>query len=348
MAVSKYIVTGGAGFIGSNLVAELTRRDPGCEIMVVDDFRTGTFANLIEACQRKGVAPFRGEIMPDAVGELNWHPAIEGLNPRAVFHLAAITDTTVANEQQMIRDNLECFSDMVSASAEFNVPLVYASSAATYGSPPQTATHVPFPLDAAGNPNNVYGFSKWLMEVEHARIAAERDRNGESQPPVVGLRYFNVFGPCEAAKGSMASMCFQLAGQVLRGGKPRLFSPGDQERDQVFVDDVVDCTLAAAGLGDRRDPTPGVYNLGFGRTTSFNQVAQAVLDALGKADTLAIEYFDMPEHIRRFYQDFTCADMSATKNGLGWSPQHDPVESMQRYALYLAEHPMQWQTGANA
>lgn len=347
MSSPTYIVTGGAGFIGSNLVAELLRRDPKSQILVVDDFRKGTFANLVEACERKGVGPFRGEIMPDSVGELNWQPAIEGLEPRAVFHLAAITDTTVANEQKMIRDNMECFSDMVTAAAEANIPLVYASSAATYGTPPQGACHEPFPLESAGNPNNIYGFSKWLMEVEHARLAEALTRDGGRVPWVVGLRYFNVFGPGEAAKGPMASMCFQLAGQVLRGGRPRLFAPGDQQRDQVFVDDVVNCTLAAAGLGTRPDPVPGVYNLGSGRTTSFNQIAHAVLEGLEHSTDRSIDYFEMPEHIRRFYQDFTCADMSATAEGLGWRPTHDPIDAMKRYAAYLAEHPLQWQTGAS-
>jgi ADP-L-glycero-D-manno-heptose 6-epimerase len=219
MGSDRYIVTGGAGFIGANLVAELCRRDPGCSVMVVDDFRTGSFANLVEAFDRKGLGPFRGEIMPDAVGELNWQPAIAGLEPRAVFHLAAITDTTVMDEQKMIRANLECFADMLSACAESGVPLVYASSAATYGTPVQTGRREPFPESAAGRPSNVYGFSKWLMEIEHGRVAAEALTEGGAAPRIVGLRYFNVVGPCEARKRHMASMVFQLASQVLGGGQ---------------------------------------------------------------------------------------------------------------------------------
>ena len=348
MSAPQYIVTGGAGFIGSNLVAELLKRDPGCGVMVVDDFRSGTFANLIEACTRKGVGPFTGEIVSDSVGELNWQPAITGLEPKAVFHLAAITDTTVADEQAMMRDNTEGFAEMVTASAEAGVPLVYASSAATYGTPPQTATREPFPLEAAGEPNNVYGFSKWMMEVEHRRITDERAAEGESIPPVVGLRFFNVFGPCEAGKGHMASMVFQLATQVLTGKTPRLFAPGDQARDQVFVDDVVDCTLAAAGLGSKPDPVPGVYNLGSGRATSFNAIVKAINKALDRDENTPPEYFEMPASIRRFYQDFTCADMSMTATGLGWQPKHDPVEAMVEYVAYLAEHPKTWQAGAGS
>lgn len=347
MSSSHYIVTGGAGFIGSNLVAELFRREPDCSVMVVDDLRTGSFANLVEACERKGVGPFRGELMADSVGELNWQPAIAGLEPRAVFHLAAITDTMVVDEQKMVRDNLECFGDMLSAAADADVPLVYASSAATYGTPPQTGRREAFPIEAAGKPNNVYGFSKWLMEVEHGRVAAARAGDGEPEPWIVGLRYFNVFGPCEARKRHMASMCYQLATQVLGGGRPRLFSPGDQARDQVHVDDVVDCTLAAAGLGERARPDAGVYNLGSGKTTTFNEIIGAIGAALGRPE-LSAEYFEMPESIRRFYQDFTLADMSATERGLGWKPTRDPVEAMREYVAYLAERPDLWQTGASA
>lgn len=346
MPAPQYIVTGGAGFIGSNLVAELLKRDPGCAVMVVDDFRCGSFANLVEACHRKGVGPFTGEIVPDSVGELNWQPAITGLEPKAVFHLAAITDTTVADEQTMMRDNTEGFVEMVTASAEAGVPLVYASSAATYGTPAQTATREPFPIEAAGEPNNVYGFSKWMMEVEHRRIADERAGEGERVPPVVGLRFFNVFGPCEAGKGKMASMVYQLATQVLAGKTPRLFADGEQARDQVCVDDVVDCTLAAAGLGSKPDPTPGVYNLGSGQATSFNAIIKAIETALGRGEAITPDYFEMPEPIRRFYQDFTCADMAATATGLGWTPGHDPLEAMVEYVAYLAEHPKTWQAGA--
>lgn len=346
MAGHVFIVTGGAGFIGSNLAAELYRREPGCHVVVVDDFRSGSFANLVEACERKGVGPFRGEIIPDSVADLNWQPAVAGLEPRAVFHLAAITDTTVHDQQKMIRDNAESFADIAGACIESGVPLVYASSAATYGTPPQAAQRQPFPLEAAGAPDNVYGFSKWLMEVEHRRLAEAMVREGGKTPWIVGLRYFNVFGPCEARKGRMASMVFQLACQVLNGQKARLFRDGTQARDQVYVDDVVDCTLAAAGLGGKPKPEPGIYNLGSGVTTSFLEIAGAIGAAMGIS--VEVELFDMPESIRAFYQDYTCADMSRTKSGLGWSPRHEPKGAMRAYVADLAERPRIWQQGAGA
>jgi ADP-L-glycero-D-manno-heptose 6-epimerase len=340
MNAPTYIVTGGAGFVGSNLVAELLRRSPLAHVMVIDDFRSGSFANIVEACQRKGVGPFRGEVFAESVADLNLQPAIEGLEPTAVFHLAAITDTTVDDERKMIHDNTESVGDMIQACAAARIPLVYASSAATYGSP--VHNRQPFHTALAGSPNNVYGFSKWLMELEHARIATDFAAEHARHPHVVGLRYFNVFGPGEHRKGKMASMVYQLAVQILRGQIPRLFRDGTQSRDQIFVDDVVDCTIAAAGA----NVTPGVYNLGSGAPTSFIDIVQVIFATLGTSTR--IELFDMPPRIRRFYQDFTCADMAATAQGLHWKPSHAPLDAMRAYVAFLAENPQIWQDGDHA
>lgn len=332
-----YIVTGGAGFVGSNLVAALLRRDPDAEVIIVDDFRSGSFANVVEACERNGAGPFAGQVMPDPVGALNWDPAVASLEPTAVFHLAAITDTTVSDEGRMIADNSESFVELLHACGGRGVPLVYASSAATYGSPAEAEARTPFAPEIAGRPNNVYGFSKWLMEAEHARLDRISEAEGEMPAPVVGLRYFNVFGPGEERKGTMASMVRQLACQVLDGRAPRLFADGEQARDQVHVDDVVSCTMAAAGLGERSAPDPGVYNVGSGRATSFNAIVEAVRRALDvPAGTQETEYFEMPAAIRAFYQSWTCADISATESGLGWTPRLDPVEAIGDYARHLA------------
>lgn len=329
-AASTYIVTGGAGFVGANLVAALLGRSPRPRIIVLDSFRSGSFANIVEACARLGVGPFDGEVLPVGSTEVDWRWLVAARGPAAVFHLGAITDTTIADEPLMLRENVGRFDEMMSACAEASVPLVYASSAATYGTPPQAAARTPFPTDAAGSPSNVYGFSKWLMECEHRRFASGR----KERPWIVGLRYFNVFGPHEHRKGKMASMVLQLANQILDGKRPRLFADGSQARDQVYVDDVVDCTLAAAGLGDRKDPEPGVYNLGSGKTTSFNQIVAALSGVLGKPG-VQVEYFPMPDSIRAFYQDYTCADMSRTRAGLGWSPRWAPERAIAEYGAWL-------------
>lgn len=331
------IITGGAGFVGANLVAGIMRRRPGRKIIVVDDFRSGSFANIVEACAREQVGPFTGEVLAADAGDLDWPSIIEQTDPGAVYHLAAITDTTVTDEAEMIAVNAEAFRELLHVCAHERVPLVYASSAATYGTPPQAADRTPFPEDAAGAPNNVYGFSKWLMENLHRDLLTEFPRHegsGGRTPHVVGLRFFNVFGPGEARKGKMASMVWQLAMQMLAGKRPRLFTDGSQARDQVFVEDVVDCTINAA----RDGVAPGVYNLGSGRVTTFADIADAVRAGLGlPPDALPTEYFDMPPDIRAFYQDYTCADMSRTKAAIGWEPRHEPLAAMRQYAALLKQ-----------
>jgi ADP-L-glycero-D-manno-heptose 6-epimerase len=331
-----YIVTGGAGFVGSNLAAALLARAPRPYVVVVDSFRSGSFANLVEACERAGVGPFSGEVRAESVPDVAWGGLLDEFKPGAVFHLAAITDTTVADEALMIRENVHGFEELLAEAHRRSIPVAYASSAATYGSPAQARERAPFPVEAAGRPNNVYGFSKWLMEEQHRRF-----QGAHPGARVVGLRYFNVFGPGESRKGKMASMVYQLAMQAIAGTRPRIFEDGSQARDQVFVDDVVSCTLAAAGLGERADPAPGVYNLGSGRTTSYNEIVEAVREGLGvSARELPTDYFPMPDSIRAFYQDYTCADMSRTAAGLGWSARCDPHASMVGYVRHLkAQHP---------
>lgn len=333
-----YIVTGGAGFVGSNLVAELARRDPEARLTVIDPMRSGSFANLVEAFDRAGVGPFRGEVFADSAHELDWAGIQADRPPAAVFHLGAITDTTVADEREMLAGNVSGFRDMLEACAELGCPLVYASSAATYGSPAPGREGEPFAERDAGRPNNVYGFSKWMMDVEADRYQAERAE--ASHPPawVVGLRYFNVFGPGESRKGSMASMAYQLAQQLLSGQRPRLFEFGEQRRDFVHVGDVVDATLAAAGIGGRSDPVPGVYNVGSGRASSFNEILAAVREGVGVTEAeRPTEYIPMPERIRAFYQGFTLADLSRATSAIGWSPARDPLEETLAYAASLRE-----------
>lgn len=333
-----YIVTGGCGFIGSNVVAELQRRVPGAHVIVIDSMRTGSFECLVNACERHSDT-FQGEVLGQSIRDVFWPELLDRHEPEAVFHLGAITDTTVEDEAEMIEENAgETWPAMIESCVERDIPLVYASSAATYGTPQETHAKTPFPESSAGKPNNVYGFSKWLMEQAHARVTRECESAGLKKPWIVGLRYFNVFGPGESHKGKMASMALQLTSQILDGGRPRLFEHGEQARDQVSVHDIVGITLAGAGLGDRKDPEPGVYNAGFGRSTSFEEVASAVRRGLGIADEeRPTEFIPMPANIRRFYQDFTCADMSRAEAGLGFKPSHDPAEAVSTYARWLAD-----------
>ncbi|MBO6513640.1 MAG: NAD-dependent epimerase/dehydratase family protein [Phycisphaerales bacterium] len=326
-----YIISGGAGFIGSNLVARLQRDEPEARLYVVDDFSTGSYANIVEACIRHNAGPFRGTIMPDSITDLNWQPAIMGLKPKAVFHLAAITNTLEFDEKKMISVNSEPFIDILDACIESEVPLVYASSGATYGTPPQAEQEIPFPIDAAGNPSNVYGFSKWLMDVEVQRVFQQSLIDSGKLPHVVGLRYFNVFGPGEARKGKMASMIYHLANQMLAGNNPKIFEHGQHQRDQIFVDDIVSGTIAAS----KASAKPGIYNLGSGTTTTFNDIVDGINTALGTSKQP--EYIPMPEEMITSYQHYTCADITKTTEGLGWAPEHTPSEAIISYAAQLAK-----------
>ena len=167
----------------------------------------------------------------------------------------------------------------------------------------------------------MYGFSKWLMENLHHDALV---RWPAAQ--IVGLRYFNVFGPGEQHKGKMASMVRQLAQQMLAGKSPRIFHDGEQARDQVYVRDVVDATIAAADDG----ASSGIYNVGAGKATSFNRIIAALEQVL--ATGLETDYFDNPYP---FYQDYTCADLTETARGLGWSPRYEPEAAIIEYAHRL-------------
>jgi ADP-L-glycero-D-manno-heptose 6-epimerase len=213
----------------------------------------------------------------------------------------------------MIEENVEPFQSLVAIAVQRGARLVWASSAATYGCHAGGAVDArrPFRLEDAGHPANAYGFSKWVMENVHRRALAEHP---EAQ--LVGLRYFNVFGPGEWNKAHMASMIYQLAVQMLAGRPPRIFHDGEQARDHIYVRDVVEATVAAAA-GARS----GIYNVGTGTATTFNRLVAVLNEALGTH--FEPEYFDNPYP---FYQDYTCADLTETLAALDWSPR-TPTES---------------------
>ncbi len=329
------IITGGAGFIGANLAAEFARRRPGARVVVVDNFRSGSVTNLVDAYSRAGAGPFLGEVVPRGVSEIDWPRLVRERGPSAVFHLGAITDTQICDERLVIEENLGAFhardvSSMLRACADQGVPLVYASSAAVYGVPPAAIQRAAFLEPDAGSPKNVYGFSKWLMECEHAKFSA-----AHPAASVVGLRYFNVFGPGEARKGRGASMVCQLASQLIRGERPRLFHDGFQARDFVPVQDAVDATLAASGLFGP-PAKPGVYNVGSGSPLTFNALLATLREALGVSESRSpTDFVPMPGSIRAFYQDFTQADLSRAASGLRWKPGRDARDAIRAYANWL-------------
>lgn len=293
------LVTGGAGFIGSNLALEIERRFPEASITVLDDFRGSSFKNLLG---------FKGEVLAYDCAQREWLEVFRNHPCDIIFHLASITDTTVLDEKKMIFDNVEGFRNILELALAKNSEVVYASSAGVYGS-----QDTPMKEEDGGKPNNVYGFSKWVMD--------QLARGYKGKLKIVGLRYFNVFGPGEWFKGAAASMIYQLARQMLAGKRPRIFKWGEQRRDFIYVKDVVEATLRA-----REAKRNTVLNIGTGQSSSFNEVIDALNVGLGTH--LETDYFDNPYD---FYQDFTQADMTRTKREIGFEARFTTREGILDY-----------------
>ncbi len=293
------VVTGGAGFIGSNLALEIQERTPKASVTVVDDFRGSSFKNLLG---------FKGDVVAANVAETTWLSLLENRPIDVIFHLASITDTTVLDEKKMMFDNVEGFRHVLDLACQKKADVVYASSASVYGSQGH-----PMKEEDAGHPNNIYGFSKWTMET----LA----RAYEGKIKVVGLRYFNVFGPREEFKGPAASMIYQLFRQMQAGKRPRIFKFGEQRRDFIYVKDVIEGTLLAK---EAKQNT--VLNMGTGQATSFNEVIDALNEGL--ATRYEPDYFDNPYD---FYQDFTQADMGHAQRAIGFQPRHTTRQGILDY-----------------
>src|SRR5688572_27661670 len=282
------LVTGGAGFIGSNLTLALQEKFREATIVVVDDFRSGDFRNL---------QGFRGEFVAADVSRMDWNHQFLDRTFDAIFHEASITDTTVHDQFLQTHDNVEGFRRLLEFARPSQTRVVYASSAATYGIGSAGAMRE----DQPAAPANIYAFSKVQLD----NLAREYAR-GHNAWRIVGLRYFNVYGPSEAHKKAAASMIYQLYLQIKAGKRPRVFKHGEQQRDFVYVKDVVKLTIAALNA-----PRSGVYNCGSGVAFSFNEVIAELNRSLGTK--LEPEYFENPYS---FYQPHTEADLTAAKNDL--------------------------------
>ncbi|MFH2202845.1 MAG: ADP-glyceromanno-heptose 6-epimerase [Elusimicrobiota bacterium] len=296
----RVLVTGGAGFIGSNLALELERR--GVQVVVLDDFSVGHFANL------RG---FGGDVVAaDIARPEQWAGRVGAVD--AIFHQAANTDTTVTDQRRMMEVNVEGFRNIVSFALETGVSrVVYASSAGVYG-----AGSCPMRETGPQEPMNVYGFSKKVMERVGASFLGE-----EQALKLVGLRYFNVYGPGENHKGKVASMIWQLYGQMKAGNRPRIFKQGEQFRDQIYVKDVVAANLKAAAA-----KLSGVYNVCTGKPTTFNRIIEVLNEVMGTS--LEPEYFDNPYS---FYQNETEGDPRAAQEGIGFTAEYSIEAGIKDY-----------------
>jgi ADP-L-glycero-D-manno-heptose 6-epimerase len=285
------IVTGGAGFIGSNVVHTLNSRGRD-DILVVDDLTDGTkFANIADArmCDYLN----RGEFLDRVRSGDSFGERIE-----AVIHQGACSTTTEWDGRYMMDNNYSYSKHLLHYCLERGISFLYASSAATYGGGQVFREEPRFE-----KPLNVYGYSKALFDQYVRRILPR------AASQVAGFRYFNVYGPREQHKGSMASVAFHLRNQLLENGVVKLFEgcdgygDGEQRRDFVYVGDVVDVNLWFLDHPE----VSGIFNVGTGRSQTFNDVARAVLTAHEDGE---LRYVPFPEHLKGRYQSFTEADLT--------------------------------------
>lgn len=329
----KVVVTGAAGFIGSNLVHGLNAIGVD-DVIAVDDLTDGPkYRNLLGASLSDYFdrSEFYARFARGEFGHVD-----------AVFHEGACSDTMEHDGRYMLDNNYRCSKDLLDACLRQGTRLLYASSAATYGASDTFREEPPFE-----QPLNVYGYSKLLFDNVVRRVLPG------ATTQVVGFRYFNVYGPREQHKGRMASVAFHHHNEFRDTGRVRLFGeyggygPGRQERDFVFVDDVVAVNLWFLSQPARS----GIFNLGTGRAQPFNDIALAVVNAARQrrgestlplselVDRAQLEYIDFPDALRGKYQCHTQADL----NGLrGAGCEHvfaDVATGVGRYMDWLATQP---------
>jgi ADP-L-glycero-D-manno-heptose 6-epimerase len=309
------LVTGGAGFIGSNIVSELTR-DGGLDVVVCDrlhDAGLGKWRYL-------ATCPIADFITP---AEMFAWLERSGRSLDLIIHMGAVSSTLERDVDHIMGTNFALSRDLFRWCAQHACRFIYASSAATYGDGALGFDDV---QDAdwlgALRPLNPYGWSKALFDRFVMREAAQ----GRAPPRWTGLKFFNVYGPNEGHKGAMASIVSQIWPRVARGETVSLFKShrddcehGGQTRDFVYVGDVMDCV----GWLARSGGVNGIFNLGSGEARTFADLARAVFAAVGQAPL--IEYVDMPEPIRRAYQYHTRAPMDRLR-AAGWNASQTRLE----------------------
>jgi ADP-L-glycero-D-manno-heptose 6-epimerase len=321
--MTYYVVTGAAGFIGSKLVEGLNRRGIS-EIIAVDNLAQGEKFKNLAGCE-----------IADYIDQARFLDHLESLegSVEAILHQGACSDTMESDGRYLMENNYAYSRRLLEWCQEEEIPLLYASSAAVYGAGPDYREE-----RACERPLNVYGYSKFLFD------QVVRGMLRESTAQVVGLRYFNVYGPNEAHKGRMASVAWHAYRQLLGEGKVKLFvgsdgyRDGEQRRDFVHVDDAVAVNL---WFLERRGVS-GIFNCGTGRAQTFNRLAVAVINAVhGTQLTLhdivakgLIEYIPFPPPLAGKYQSFTEADLSKLR-AAGYPGEFMDVDK--GVALYVKE-----------
>lgn len=311
------IVTGAAGFIGSRLIKKLNEAGY-TRILAVDDLTDGKrFVNLADL----DIADYQDQAdFLQAIQQGNFPEKIE-----AIFHQGACSTTTEWNGRYMMKNNYEYSKVLLHFCLAHHVPFIYASSAAVYGH------HLHFKEVLENEkPINVYGYSKWLFDQYVRRLWPTIEKE---KAQVVGLRYFNVYGPHEQHKGSMASVAFHLMNQLEETGVVKLFEgcddykAGEQERDFVFIEDVVKVNLWFYENRLKR----GIFNVGTGCARPFNDIAKTLISLYGRG---RLEYIPFPEKLKGAYQSYTQADI-ANLRAIGYDkPFATLEEGLAQYFAY--------------
>jgi ADP-L-glycero-D-manno-heptose 6-epimerase len=308
------LITGGAGFIGSNLAIYLQKNFPNSQIVVFDCFRNNeTFqnGNLKSFGHFKNLIGFYGNIICGNINKKSDLKLLDDFKFDYIFHQAAISDTRVYDQEIIMQTNVNSFYDLLKIAKKNKAVMVYASSASTYGSmiSPQTV--------GQEDPNNPYGFSKFIMD----KVALKYSNENPSLK-IVGLRYFNVYGRKEFYKGKTSSMVIQLGHQILNGKPPRLFqNSSDIKRDFIFIDDVVKANINACNPNKN-----GIFNVGTGVSRSFQEIADILQVELGT--NLGTEYFNNPY---ADYQTDTKADITETRKNLNFEPEFSLEKGIREY-----------------
>ncbi|WP_045386293.1 ADP-glyceromanno-heptose 6-epimerase [Vibrio rotiferianus] len=284
------IVTGGAGMIGSNIVKALNEAGIN-DILVVDNLKNGKkFKNLVDL----DITDYmdRDDFLTQVMAGDDFGPI------EAVFHEGACSATTEWDGKYMMLNNYEYSKELLHYCLDREIPFLYASSAATYG---ETDTFIE-EAEYEGA-LNVYGYSKQQFDNYVRRLWLDAEEHGEKLSQITGFRYFNVYGPREDHKGSMASVAFHLNNQINAGENPKLFEGSEHfKRDFIYVGDVCKVNLWFLENG-----VSGIYNCGTGRAESFEEVAKAVIAHHKQGEIQAIPF---PEHLKGAYQEFTQADLT--------------------------------------
>jgi ADP-L-glycero-D-manno-heptose 6-epimerase len=308
------LITGGAGFIGSNLAFYFQETFPESRIIIFDCFRNEEVfsnGNLKSFGHYKNLIDFKGEVI---CGDINIQNDLKLLNSYKfdyIFHQAAISDTRVYDQKIIMKTNVNSFYDLLEIAKKDESVIVYASSAATYGNLPSPQTV------GQESPENPYAYSKYIMDQIAIRYSLENP-----DLIIVGLRFFNVYGPREYFKANTSSMVVQLGHQILDGKAPRLFNNSNQIfRDFIYIDDVVQANIKACASKQN-----GIYNVGTGIPRNFQEIAEILQNEL---DTdLGIEYFPNPYN---GYQMDTKADISSTKENLSFEPKFSLEKGIKAY-----------------